>query len=125
MIVDGFVLGIFDEELSARAVDRGAAPSKSLYQAFEVIQGCQITMSDQARQNEMWQQMHKAKAFDLMQENPAEVNAVVNYFSQFNIDSVRAGNILRPYAVAGVSSALPGRIIPTEAHLTQESSLAY
>ncbi|RKF54318.1 hypothetical protein GcM3_210034 [Golovinomyces cichoracearum] len=120
MIADRFVLGIYNEELSARAVDREAAPSKSLHQAFEVIQGCQMTMSDQVRRNEMWQQMHKAKALDLIQENSAEVNAVVNDFAQFNIDSVRAGNFRRLYAVAGVSSALPGRIIPTEAHTTQE-----
>ncbi|RKF58647.1 hypothetical protein GcM3_180044 [Golovinomyces cichoracearum] len=73
-------------------------------------------MSDQARQNEMWQQIHKAKEFDLIQENPAEFNAVVNDFAQFNIDSVRAGNFRRPYAVAGVSLAFSGRIIPTEAH---------
>ncbi|RKF56520.1 hypothetical protein GcM3_194025 [Golovinomyces cichoracearum] len=97
---DRFVLGIYDEELSARAVDRGAASSKSLHQAIEVIQGL--------------------KAFDLIQENPAEVNAVVNGFAEFNIDSVLAGNF-RPYAVAGVSSALPGRIISMEAHSTQES----
>ncbi|RKF76410.1 hypothetical protein GcM1_227043 [Golovinomyces cichoracearum] len=121
MIEDRFVLGNYDEELNKRVVDRGVASSKSLHQALEDIQGCQITMSDQARQNEMWQQMQKAKAFDLIQENPAEVNAVVNDFAQFNIDSVRAGNFRRPYAVAGVTSALPGRIIPTEADSTQES----
>ncbi|TQS38710.1 hypothetical protein Golomagni_00781 [Golovinomyces magnicellulatus] len=40
MIVDRFVLGIYDEELNARAIDRGAASSGSLYQAFQVIQGC-------------------------------------------------------------------------------------
>ncbi|TQS34298.1 hypothetical protein Golomagni_05324 [Golovinomyces magnicellulatus] len=60
IIVDRFVLGIYDEELNARAVDRGAAFSRSLNQAFEVIQGCHTTIADQAKQNEMWQQIHKA-----------------------------------------------------------------
>ncbi|RKF80752.1 hypothetical protein GcM1_190024 [Golovinomyces cichoracearum] len=99
-IAGRFVLEIYNEELSARVIDRGAASSKSLHQAFE---------------------MHKVKDFDLIQESPAELNAVVNDFAQFNIDSVRAGNSRRPFAAAGVFSALPGRIIPTEAHSTQES----
>lgn len=86
MMVDRFVLGIYDEELNERAVDRVAASSGSLHQAFQVIQGCQTTMADQARQNEIWQQMHKAKAFYLIQENPSEVNAVVNDFTQFSVD---------------------------------------
>ncbi|KHJ33948.1 hypothetical protein EV44_g3923 [Erysiphe necator] len=121
MMVDRFVLGIYDEELNARSVDRGAASSGSLHQAFQVIQGCQTTMADQARQNEMWQQMYKAKAFDFIQENPSEVNAVVNDFAQFNVDSVRRGNFRRPFVGTGVSSALPGRILPTETYSTQET----
>ncbi|KAI6245402.1 hypothetical protein HI914_06364 [Erysiphe necator] len=78
-------------------------------------------MADQARQNEMWQQMYKAKAFDLIQENPSEVNAVVNDFAQFSVDSVRRGNFRRPFVGTGVSSALIGRIIPTETYSTQET----
>ncbi|TQS38711.1 hypothetical protein Golomagni_00782 [Golovinomyces magnicellulatus] len=78
-------------------------------------------MADQIRQNEMWQQMHKAKAFDLIQENPSEVNAVVNDFAQFSIDSVRRGNFRRLFVGTGVSSALPGGIMPTESYSTQET----
>ncbi|KAI6246134.1 hypothetical protein HI914_05627 [Erysiphe necator] len=100
-----FVLGIYDEELNARPVDRDVRPQ----------------WQDQARQNEIWQQMHKAKAFYLIQENPSEVNAVINDFTQFSVDSVRRGNFRRLFVGTGVSSALPGRIIPTETYSTQET----
>lgn len=78
-------------------------------------------MADQATQNETWQHMHKVKAFDPIQENPSEVNAVVYDFAQFNVDSVRGGNFRRPFAGTGVSSALPGKIISAKTYMTQET----
>ncbi|TQS34973.1 hypothetical protein Golomagni_04622 [Golovinomyces magnicellulatus] len=33
--------------------------------------------------------MHNAKAFDLIQENPAELNAAINNFTIFAVDSAR------------------------------------
>ncbi|RKF58643.1 hypothetical protein GcM3_180037 [Golovinomyces cichoracearum] len=127
MIVNRFVLRIYDEKLSARAVDRGAASSKSLHQAFEVIQGCQITMSDQVRQNEMWQQMHKAKAFDLIQENPAEVKAVVDdlpnsILTQYEQETL-GGHMRLPESLQRFQEELYQRKLTQPKRVT--SSLAY
>ncbi|POS83332.1 hypothetical protein EPUL_004819, partial [Erysiphe pulchra] len=82
MITSKFIMGLNNDRLRSRSIERGAASAKTLEECYRIIKDVEKSIIDERKQRLMQQEVWKSQGFDRILEAPHQVSEVLEESAQ-------------------------------------------